>query len=399
MRIRSAYTLHSRPSKSGAVWHVSWHDTDGVRHVRSTGQPVNLALKDRGRTLAERAAMRFIGTTPHKIPTLAKYAEDFYVWNRCTYIKRQHAKGKGFNKHWAAEQRGLMDNYVFPRFGEMRLDAITLPAVERWLVDLPLSGQSKNHALYALRTILREATAEGIIARNPLEHVEPMAKNPRKRDVFSLHELRLLFPADFDGLVRVWGQPKYAALYLTMATTGIREGEARALQWRHVLPDRWLLIERAVKIDGSIGPLKKRERTGEPRVVALPARTQDALSWWHGQSQYNALDDLVFFGDSADHPLSRNTFQDILARALDGEHHEDKKKPVRIERGERFLTTHSLRHTYNTAMRRVIPADALLALMGHRDSHMSELYDHPETADRIKALEGVRAQIEGALQW
>jgi hypothetical protein len=37
--------------------------------------------------------------------------------------------------------------------------------------------------------------------------------------------------------------------------------------------------------------------------------------------------------------------------------------------------------------------------MGHRDSRMSEHYDHPETADRIKALEGVRAQIEGALQW
>jgi hypothetical protein len=43
-------------------------------------------------------------------------------------------------------------------------------------------------------------------------------------------------------------------------------------------------------------------------------------------------------------------------------------------------------------MRRAIPADALLALMGHRDSRMSGHYDHPETADRIKALEGVRDQ-------
>jgi integrase len=343
--------------------------------------------------------MRFIGTAPHKIPTLAKYAVDFYVWDRCTYIKRQHAKGKGFNKHWADEQRGLLENYVFPRFGETRLDAITLPAVERWIVDLPLSGQSKNHTLYAVRTILREATADGIITRNPLEHVEPMAKNTRKRDVFSLDELRRLFPTDPEGLTRVWGQPKYAVLYLTMAATGVREGEARALQWRHVLPDGWLLIERAVKIDGSIGPLKKRERTGEPRVVALPARARDALSWWHSQSEHVAQEDLIFFGDASDHPLSRNTFQDILARALDGEHREDKSKPARIVKGDRFLTTHSLRHTFNTAMRRVIPADALLALMGHRDSHMSELYDHPETADRIKALEGVRAQIEGALKW
>ncbi|MGA2976749.1 MAG: site-specific integrase [Spirochaetia bacterium] len=356
--------------------------------MRSTGQPVNPALKDRGRTLAERAALRFVGTAPHKIQTLAKYAEDFYVWERCTYIKRQHAKGRSFNRHWALEQRGLLVNYILPRFGDMRLDAINLPAVERWLVDLPLSGQSKNHTLYALRTILREAAAEGILARNPLEHVEPMAKNTRKRDVFSFDELRLLFPATREKLLAVWGNMKYAALFLTMASTGIREGEARALQWRHVLPDGWLLIERAVKIDGTIGPLKKRERTGEPRVVALPSRTRSALSLWHAETPYAEGDDLMFFGDSANHPLNGNTFQGVLARAL---------MSATIERGERVLTTHSLRHTYNTALRRAIPADALLALMGHRDSRMSEHYDHPEIADRIKSLEVVRAQIEGAL--
>jgi Zn-dependent protease with chaperone function len=50
-------------------------------------------------------------------------------------------------------------------------------------------------------------------------------------------------------------------------------------------------------------------------------------------------------------------------------------------------------------MRRAIPADALLALMGHRDGRMSELYDHPGVEDRIRALEGIRPQIEGALQW
>jgi integrase len=93
------------------------------------------------------------------------------------------------------------------------------------------------------------------------------------------------------------------------------------------------------------------------------------------------------------------TFQDILARALDGEHREDATKPVRIDKGDRYLTTHSLRHTYNAMMRRSIPADALLALMGHRDSRMSEHYDHPEIADRIKALEGVRGQIESILSW
>lgn len=197
-----------------------------------------------------------------EVPTLSVYAKDFYVWGLCGCIKRQHTKGHGFSRHLALENRGFLVNYVFPRFGETPLTEITRPVVETWLVDLPLSNSTKNHMLYGIRTILREAESEGLIPRNPLEHVEPMAKQGRKRDVFSIPELRRLFPPDSAGLLKVWGQPKYAALFFTMATTGIREGEARALQWKHVLASGWLVIERAVKIDGTIGALKKREKTG-----------------------------------------------------------------------------------------------------------------------------------------
>ena len=236
--------------------------------------------------MAERAAVQIVHTVPRRVPTLAEYGRTFFDWDRSTYIRRLHAKGRSFNRHWAQELQGLLSKYVFPRFGAARLDAITRPGVENWLVDLELSNQSKNHLLLALRAIFREAESERLVDRDPLEHVEPMAKQGRKRDIFSLPELRLLFPPDHAGLVKVWGQTKYAALYVTMATTGIREGEARALQWKHVRPSGWLVVERAVKIDGTIGALKKRERTGEPRVVALPARTQDVLSWWNTQSEH-----------------------------------------------------------------------------------------------------------------
>jgi len=83
--------------------------------------------------------------------------------------------------------------------------------------------------MYLMRNILREAAAEGIIKANPFEHAEPMGKNGRKRDVFTLEELRILFPATQEGLVSIWKTQKYAALFLTIASTGIREGEARAV--------------------------------------------------------------------------------------------------------------------------------------------------------------------------
>jgi integrase len=113
--------------------------------------------------------------------------------------------------------------------------------VEDLLVDLPPANQTRNQILYALRRILLEAESEGLILRNPLEHVEPMGKGGRVRDVFAIEELRRMFPASHEELLAVWKTLKYAALFITMATTGIREGEARALQWRHLLPGGWLL--------------------------------------------------------------------------------------------------------------------------------------------------------------
>jgi hypothetical protein len=55
-------------------------------------------------------------------------------------------------------------------------------------------------------------------------------------------------------------------------------------------------------------------------------------------TQFNGGDDLVFHGDSAGNVLNRRTFQDIFARALDGEHREDETKPPRIVKAELYLT-------------------------------------------------------------
>ena len=146
MRLRAAYTLHERASKSGARRHLGTTRTAcAIR--KAPGQLVKPTLKDRGRVYAAREALRIVNTAPRKIPTLRDYAGKFFDWERSTYIRRLHAKGRSFNRHWAQELHGLLSKYVFPRFGAARLDAITRPGVENWLVDLELSNQSKNHLL------------------------------------------------------------------------------------------------------------------------------------------------------------------------------------------------------------------------------------------------------------
>ncbi len=114
MRLRAAYPLFTRTTKQGAAWHVSWYDKDGLRHTQSTGEAVRPDRKDRGRTLAERAAVQIVHTVPRRVPTFKEYAGAFFA-EASSYVKRQRAKGRSFGSHWAGELQSLIDNYAMQR--------------------------------------------------------------------------------------------------------------------------------------------------------------------------------------------------------------------------------------------------------------------------------------------
>ena len=66
-----------------------------------------------------------------------------------------------------------------------------------------------------------------------------------------------------------------------------------------------------------------------------------------------------------------------------------------IEQGSRYLTAHSLRHTYNTRMRKVLPEAFLQYMMGHKDRKMTDHYDHATPEDRLRELAPALESING----
>ncbi len=390
MRYRAKYTLISRKTKSGiTVYHVGYYPPGSDRRVTvSTGA----STIGRAREVADRILEQATGPTPR----LADYTKDFFIWGKCPWIARQHAKGRPFGEYQAKTRRAHLDNHIIPAFGNKRLEVLTRPLIENWILTLPLSNQSRNHILYTLRIILREAKSAKLIRDNPLQEMEPLGKNPRKRDVFTMDELRALFPAPLKELELIWKTPKYAALFITLATTGIRSGEARALLWRHLIPGGWLHVERAHKVDGSIGGTK----TGDERVIALPRRTVEVLEWWREQSPFQGEEHLIFFGRDSGIPLNVETvtheFHATIKRL--NEAAKKKKLPPVIKTEGRNLVAHSFRHTYNTIMRSVLPAEILRKFTGHKTPEMTELYDHPGLQERIQGLKASRSLVEKVWQ-
>ena len=96
--------------------------------------------------------------------TFESYAENFYVWGKCDWIQRQNVKGKPFSESMAKMRRAHLNNYLFPTFGDKKLHVLNAVEIENWLVSLKLSNSTRNHILYSLNIILKEAKREKLIA-------------------------------------------------------------------------------------------------------------------------------------------------------------------------------------------------------------------------------------------
>ena len=366
------YTLFRR--KDSKIWYFYYYDGN-KRISKSTGK---LKKYD-----AEIFSKAFLDKDGSENITLFDYTKDFFVWTKCKWIKRQHAKGRNFSEIVAKNRRGILNNYILPKYGFKFIADLNRINIEDWLISLKLAGSTKNQILYTFRTVLKNAEFQNVIKTNPLDKIERMATNSKTRDVFTLQELKILFPEDKIKLYHIWKNLKYAACFFVLATTGIRTGEIRAIHWKDILWDHGgLIIDKAAKHDGSIGSTK----TNKSRVVLLPSKTIDILNKWRKESPFNQEDDLIFFGSEREKVISQSYlsmyFKPCLNRAG-------------IQVNNRILVVHSFRHGFNTMMRQVLPEQIFRELTGHKSEKMTDLYDHPSLDEKIKRLGASRKLIEG----
>ena len=386
--MRQQYTLYKRFNDNKKFsWYFTYYNVDGKRLYKATGKTKKYE--------AQQVAEDFIASLSPQSMNLKRYTENFFKWESCPWIRRQHAKGKSFSESVARSRRSHLDNYIIPKFGNRKLESLNRVEIENWLIGLlnhkipkaisnkealpvqkPLSNQTKNHILYTFRIILKEAERERIIPFNCLATVESMANSSKERGVFTKVELNLLFPEDIEKMISIWGRKEYAYMFYILATTGLRSGEVRALQWKHIIWNdqrNGLRIERAVKDNDTFGTTK----TGHSRVVLLTKKADEYLQDWLKESTFDQMNDLIFLGSERTKPVTRKTMSRHFEQAL---------KRTGIEVGNRNLVIHSFRHTYNTLLRPLLPKDVLQSMTGHRTDSMTDRYDHPDLTTIFNSL-------------
>jgi integrase len=356
--------------KHGAVWYAKYRLPDGRQVQRKIGP----AWSGRGRPAAGYVTKRLAedwlrsvledarrGTLPGLVRTGATFEDAAGEWLR--YI--EHDRGR--KPSTVAGYKVMVRSMLLPAFGELQLEAITTPMIERWIGSIHLSASTRTKAIVLLHGIFARARKVWGLPSNPVADVEkPPLTRSGDIDVFS--------PEEVHALVRAAASEQDAAIYLTAAFTGLRRGELLALRWRDVDFAGSTIRARGNYSEGVLTTPK----SGKVRAVPMAPDVAAALARLGDRENWVGDDDLVFVG--------------VAGSYLDGSALRRRHGAALERAGLRQLRFHDLRHTFGTRMIGKADIRRVQEWMGHSSIQTTMQYLHyvPRSEDAQLVAEAFR---------
>jgi integrase len=172
------------------------------------------------------------------------------------------------------------------------------------------------------------------------------------------------------------------ALVATMAWTGLRFGEASALEWRDVDLDACTIRVRRAQWRGHVGHVKAK---CSKRTIVIPEELRDLLR--EHQRELSAIGGALVFPSrrvGATYVSNTHARKSILRVC----------KAAGVELDGR-PTIHMLRHTCNNLVRQNASELVRRALVGHADGESGERYSAVTREEKRAAVQGVVRMIKG----
>jgi len=292
---------------------------------------------------------------------------------------------------------------VMRTFGDRRLTEITTAEIERFLRSLDragLAGRNVNSHRQALANVFEYGCRADTfaLASNPVRGVEKRREDYTKPpDTFTAEQVLALARASREGRHvnggRRWASKEKdvqqelankqdAALYTVAGFTGLRQGELRALRWKHVrFADRTIVV-----VAGMSAGEESGTKSGKWRAVPLPREAFVVLDDLSQREWFTSPQDYVFCGPAGD-PLDDSALRRRYNAARDAA-----DLPP--------LPFHHLRHTFATLAIRGLDPATVQTLLGHSKITTTERYLHArpltELAERMDAIFGVAPPVGDA---
>jgi integrase len=272
--------------------------------------------------------------------------------------------------------RDYRDAYVNPIIGKTPLQDVTPVRLNLLYTHLLTQGRVRNvHVM--LHRALRDATKWGYLPYNHAEDAEPPALKGTKRRVWTPEQLRLF--------VEHVQTDRFYALWLLVATTGLRRGELAGLraedvdlEGRRVTPS----VPRVV-VDGYAQESQPKTQRGY-RTLALDPVTVEALAahvkrWRQEQQEVGHMSRLLFCWPDGS-PVHPQSITDRFFRL---------SREARLP----LIRLHDVRHTYATAALR---AGVHPKVVSERLGHASVAFTLQTYSHVIEGMDEQAAQLVAA---
>lgn len=373
--------------KQVKVWYYwFWHEGKQIR--KSCG------------TTKKNEAQQFIANLKDEdlIPTKSKEIISFNDFctgmfdENSTYLTKLKNKGIVFIEE-TRKQKVRILSLILERFGDFSVDSLNLGIIDDWLLRFPYSNSWRNNIVSVFKMIYKELYLYNLVEKIP-EFYHYKRIDVKEKGILYPDEIKRLFPENKEELIKIWKIFKtekdldvyvFATMIYTVLTTGMRNGEIRAVTYSQFIRDDAILINAMLKYNDNtrIEHLKKGNDTNKKwRIAILPEKTVRMIreiKLMEGEKD----SDYVFEYDSKPYGAEylNRRFQNVL-------------KKNGIDWKQRNITLHSLRFTYNTMMRREISPEDLRLMIGHTSAQMTDHYDKVRVLDQLPGLLTNKAIID-----
>ncbi len=273
-----------------------------------------------------------------------------------------------------ADYRHTCERYLSPALGTMPLSKLTPERIERLLACYQDHPRTAQKLYLRLSQALALAVRWGWLASNPCERVDAPRYRVRRKELWAPEQLRTFLDQTRDH----WLHP----LWVLLSFSGIRLGEALALEWQDVD-----LAKGRIRIAKSVQRIEGQCVTSEPKTAAgvrgitLPGEVIEALQRQALARLAQGGGPLVFMGAKGD-PLPATTVQGTMRRAC-----------KRL--GLPPMTPHGLRHLHaSILLAEGLPIPAVSQRLGHANSAVTmAIYAHAIGKDDSAATEAIERAI------
>jgi integrase len=262
-----------------------------------------------------------------------------------------------------------LDLHILPMLGRTPLEELKARSIEHALTEWAKKYERStvNGWLRALRTLLNDAMADGLIAHNPAARVRALRERSGEAEGDEDDWANALSPTELDAYLRSWKalHPEHLPLIVTLVLTGLRWGEASALMWTDIEAAETNGVLR-IRRSHVRGIVRNTTKTGKRRVVPFPPELATVLRE-HRQrmveEQHPGLQGGWVFANSAGKPKDNGAL------------YQHNRKVLKHAGITKRVTIHGLRRTATDLLRRasVDPVTAK-AIIGHTTDRMREHY-------------------------